>query len=389
MKTKTYDVVVVGGGPAGATAAYNLAKYGLHVALLEKEQIPRYKPCGGVVAPRVDSILDFSIEPIIERKVTDVKITVRLQNPFVTQSPYPFEYLVMRDKFDAFLSDKACQAGADVYSSSPLHNLSQSSDGYLLTTPTRLIKARYLIVADGANSVTRKLLEVPAFRRLSIAVEREIHGDSQLLHNWDMTIALDFGYLSSGFAWIFPKANNFSIGAGGPVSVAKELKTYVDRVTEHYSNDIGDTTPYIVSGHYLPIRTRGEKIFCDRSLFVGDAAGLIEPMAGEGIYYAIRSAQIAAETIADSIKKSREHLNEYERRIDEEIQPEIQVAKSLLYLLDLAPGYWVPRLMKPDAAFWKFFYRVFTGQKKYQDAPKKFGIFGRLFFALLDKWLAN
>lgn len=387
MESNAFDVVVVGGGPAGASAAYNLAKSGMNVALLEKEKLPRYKSCGGVVATHVDKILDFSIEPVIERKISKILITVNLKKPFVTQSPSPFIYLVMRDKFDNFLVEKAKSVGVNIFQESPLINLQETTDGYLLTTDSQSFQAKYLIGADGANGVTRMLLGLSRIQNRSVAVEREIYATKNALEKWDDMIALDFGYLSSGYAWVFPKEKNFSIGTGGPLRVSKELIKYYDDALSYYKDRVENTESFCSTGHQLPIRSKGETIQIGRTLFVGDAAGMIEPMAGEGIYYAIRSGQIAAETIINSAKNGDENLINYQTTIDREIQPELQVAKSLLYLLDLAPNIWVPILMKPKHIFWKFFYRVFTGEKDYQDLPKKFSFVGKIFFNWLDKKL--
>ncbi|MBN2543281.1 geranylgeranyl reductase family protein [bacterium] len=387
MNRFSYDTVVIGAGPAGAIASYYLAKSGLHAALIEKEDIPRYKPCGGVVGTRVEKILDFSIEPVIERKITKAKITVNLKDQFLTQSLYPFVYLVMRDKFDAFLVNKACEAGVELFTNEPLQRLEKSDERYTLITPGQKFETKYIVAADGANGPTRKLLNLNPFKRLSVAFEREIHGDNPKLKGWENTIAMDYGHLSSGYAWVFPKAEIFSIGAGGPRSLAKELKPYCDKFIDCYMNEIGDGTPFRTTCHFLPIRTKGERIVHGNVLFVGDAAGLIDPMAGEGIYYAMRSGQLAAESIINCLKNSNISVTEYEKKVDSEIQPDLQIAKSLLFMQNLSPRFWIPRYMKSDSYFWKFFYKVFTGESEYKNFPRKFGVFGRMFFALLDKIL--
>ncbi len=364
-------------------AAYELAKKSLKVALLEKARLPRYKACGGVVAPRVERILDFSIEPTIERRITKMMITVKLGSPFISQAPHPFAYLVMREKFDNYLVEVASRAGAEVYEQSPLTGLIDAQSSYLLTTPTREFRAKYIIGADGANSVTRKLVGAPRFQRLAVAIEREIQSSPELLEKWSDTIAVDFGQLASGYAWVFPKAANFSVGAGGPKSVAKQLESCYRATVNHYQDQIGNARPYVEAGHHLPIRVPNERLVYGRTLLVGDAAGLIEPMAGEGIYYAMRSAQIAAETILQAIRFDDGYLPGYQKKIDQEIQPELQVAKSLLLLLDKSPQFWVPRLLKQSHPFWQYFYRVFTGEQNYQDLPGKFGLLGQLIFSVL------
>jgi len=378
-----FDVVVVGGGPSGAFAAYELAKKSLKVALIEKEQLPRYKACGGVVAPHIEKIIDFSITPAIERRISKMRVTVNLNAPFISESPRPFAYMVMRDTFDNYLVEIAQKAGVQIYQKSPLSGLEETQNGYIITIPQGEIGTRYVIGADGANSTTRKFVGAPRFKRLSVAIEREIQSTPEYLEKWQDTIALDFGYMRSGYAWVFPKAKNFSVGVVGPKSIAKQFNPYYDATVNYYKDEIGNAKPYITAGHHLPIRIPNERIVFGKTLLIGDAAGLIEPMAGEGIYYAMKSGQLAAETIFEATKSGNNQLLAYQKKIDLEIQPELQVAKSLLYLLNLAPRFWVPRLLKQSHSFWKYFYRIFTGEKEYQDLPKKIGPLGQIFFSLL------
>jgi flavin-dependent dehydrogenase len=216
-----------------------------------------------------------------------------------------------------------------------------------------------------------------------VAIEREIQGAPEILEEWKDTASLDLGHLASGYAWVFPKATNFSVGVGGPRSVAKQFRAYYDDVVAYYRSEIGANRPYIEAGHHLPVRVPDERIVYGRTLLIGDAAGLIEPLAGEGIYYAMRSGQISAETIWETMR-GQAQLATYQRKIDQEIQPELQGAKALLFLLDLAPHFWVPLLLRQSSPFWKYFYRLFTGEKSYQDLPRMFGPPGQWLFSRLD-----
>src|SRR5262249_53957933 len=118
-----------------------------------------------------------------------------------------------------------------------------------------------------------------------------------------------------------------------------------------------------------------------RALLVGDAAGLIDPTVGEGIYYAMHSGQLAAETILEAIPLGDDQLVTYQRKVDQLIQPELQVSKALLYILDWAPHFWIPFLMKQSSSFWKYFCRIYTGEKSFQDLPKKLWPFGGLLYS--------
>ncbi len=365
IDTNTYDVLVVGGGPAGAIAAYELAKSKVSVALIEKEKLPRYKACGGIVTPRVDRIIDFSLEPVIERHISKMLITVKQSSPFVREYPRTIVYTMMRDTFDNFLVQKAREAGAIVFDGSPLTALEALEDGYRVKTPTGEFVTKYVIAADGANSITRRLVGAPKHQRLSVAIEREILDTENRLDEWNSILALDFGHMKSGYGWVFPKANNFSVGVGAPKSLARELRPYYDSFVDHYAGEIGNTEPYISEGHHLPIRVHNEKIVYGRTVFVGDVAGLIDPMTGEGIYFAMRSGQFAAQVIEEALRIKSNDLRKYEELVDREIQSELQVAKILLKILDTAPGFWVPLLLKRSNMFWNYFCRVLIGEKTY------------------------
>ena len=110
-----YDVVIVGAGPAGSTAARLCANKGLKTLLIEKERVPRYKPCGGCLSPRVLRELDVDIGGVIENTVSEAKFTFQLKDPFSIVSQNPVGYLVMRDSFDHLLCRKAQEGGADLY----------------------------------------------------------------------------------------------------------------------------------------------------------------------------------------------------------------------------------------------------------------------------------
>ncbi|MBI5096565.1 MAG: FAD-dependent oxidoreductase [Nitrospirae bacterium] len=99
----TYDVIVVGGGPAGATVAYELATSGINVLILEKERFPRYKPCGGGLSLKIDRVLKFSIKEVIETTVMGVHFSCQGKNGRSILSDRPVAYMVMRDKFDSLL----------------------------------------------------------------------------------------------------------------------------------------------------------------------------------------------------------------------------------------------------------------------------------------------
>ncbi|MEK7268103.1 MAG: FAD-dependent monooxygenase, partial [Nitrospirota bacterium] len=112
---KSYDVLVVGMGPAGATAAYELSRAGMSVLALEKQMHPRYKVCGGGLSVRIDQILESDFKAVVEHTVYGIQFTYGGEEPFLIESPRPIAYMVMRDRFDHLLVEKARRAGAEVH----------------------------------------------------------------------------------------------------------------------------------------------------------------------------------------------------------------------------------------------------------------------------------
>ncbi len=371
--SEAYDAVVVGGGPAGAIAAYELAKRAFRVALVEKAKLPRYKTCAGAVAPHVAKLLDFPLDPVIERKIDKMRITVNGKRPFVREAERPFAFMVMRDRFDAYLLEQAARAGVAVHEQSPLTGLERTPDGYVARTPQRELATRYLVGADGANGATRRLVGAPRFRRLAVAVEWEIAASRESLEEWRDTVAIDVGTLASGYGWVFPKAANFSVGVMVPRPLAKQLRGYCNATRARYRAAIGGAEPHIALGHHLPIRVPDERIVFGRTLLVGDAAGLIDAAVGEGIYYAMQSGQLAAEAIAGAVETGDGALATYQRRVDEVIQPELQASKAFLYLIDLAPRLSVPFLLRPWRSFWRYFFGIFSGERRFREVPDRLG----------------
>lgn len=328
--TFEWDAIVVGAGPGGSSAAYGLANSGLRVLVLEKEKIPRYKPCGGGLTAKVQSALAFDFSPTIENTVREVSLAYGAERTRMNTSE---AWCVMRDKFDALLAERAVQAGAELRDAQPVSKVVFDDERVSVTTRTGTERGKLVIGADGVNGIVRRSAAFPVHRRMGVALEAEMDAPNTALEEWRGALHLDFGAIPWGYAWIFPKAEHLSVGIGDLIrpghrtDLRAELARYIES-----EPSLRGTKARFVRGHRVPLGGQFEGYHAPRVLLVGDAAGLVDPFTAEGIYYAIRSGQIAAEEVVKLLQTSDDErtlatgLSSYTRRINAEINSDFRYA---------------------------------------------------------------
>lgn len=293
------DLVVMGGGPAGAAAARRAAARGLSVLVVDKARFPRDKLCGGLLSGRtadqIARVYGAALEDgaLFQRRHSfQFSWKGRVFSEAASDIPL---HLTMRRNFDAWMLDQARAAGAMVaegqraepgLSAQVLH----LDDG----TP---IAWRALIGADGVNSQVAKALFGESFQRdrIGFCLEAEVP-HAQSLRPPDAPILVDFGGIPWGYAWSFPKAQSVTLGLGAIESRAGDFKARMAALMAGHVRDPAAVTVkghFIPFGHFRPVPGRGPV------LLAGDAAGLVDPLTGEGIAYAIDSGARAADAVAD------------------------------------------------------------------------------------------
>jgi len=324
---QSYDVIVVGAGPAGATLAYELAKKGVEVLLLEKEKLPRYKCCAGGLTSKTVKLLDFDISEVVEDVVYKVSFTFNLGSPYLGQHSQPLIYTVMRDAFDFFLVQKAQKLGAAFMDGQKITRVQVSGDWVEISAADNTFRSRLVVGADGAYSVVARELGMGRSTEYLGGIGSEIVVPEAELAKWKSRVQIDLGCIPGGYAWVFPKRNHLSIGVGCQASKARDLHAHHQKFLNSLS--IGNYTITKSSSHLIPTCTKGRLVWQDKALLLGDAAGLADPLTGEGIYNAILSAQLAAPVIENSLAHGKVKLEDYQEAVDEKIMPELRTARVL------------------------------------------------------------
>jgi geranylgeranyl reductase family protein len=357
LHSRQYDAIVVGMGPAGASTAYDLGRMGLSVLAFDKQVHPRYKVCGGGLSARIERILPDDFQTVVEGSVCRVQFTYGGEDSFLMEFPQPVAYMVMRPRFDQWLVDKARQVGVEIREDESVITVQELEEGIEVTTGQGRYRGRIVIGADGAMSVVAQQCFPGRRLRAIPAVESEYHGETPHILQQTRTALISLRAAKKGYGWVFPKETGLSLGVGEFVKGTGPKKSFADFIgQEAFLAGLSIPCP---SGHPLPIANRqmhrnGHRwtgsLVRQRALLVGDAGHLVDPLLGEGIYYAIRSGQLAAASVADALRNSFCRLEGYERTVAAEFGPEFRVAArfgTLIYGVPRSCHWWMGRTF-PD-----------------------------------------
>ena len=351
-----YDVVIVGAGPAGSTLGYELAHRGVSVLILEKEKLPRSKTCAGGVTFRAHALLDFDISPVTQRLAYGMRISYRLGNSCIKRYRDPLVHLVMRRDFDQLLVKKAQEAGVTIIDGTRAQQLNIATDHIEAITNDESFHARIAVGADGAEGIVAPMTGLMKDAKKGLALEAEVSISQGKLDELDSLIEVDLGQIPGGYGWVFPKKNHISVGVTGPAQLSKMFKPYLERIIQQFE----EHTIIDFSGHVMPMRRRGSAIQRGRTLLVGDAAGLLHPLSGEGIFYAIKSAKLAAPVIADALKLDAVDLSGYQKAVDSELMPGLEIGRILLKIYAGCPRLCYNVINGSDR-FWSYGCRALLG----------------------------
>jgi geranylgeranyl reductase family protein len=349
---------------------------GIAVLLLEKRKLPRYKCCAGGVTLRARRLLDFDISEVVEDVVDELSIAHNLGSAHLGRHVGPLIYMVMRDRFDNLLARQARDAGAVVMDEQEVKQIQVSAEGVDVSTVDSAFCARILAGADGAYGVVARKLSMGRAADYAVAMEAELVVPDEEVARWRSRVGLDLGCLPGCHGWVFPKRRHLSVGAMCAASRASDLKRCYHKFLG--SLGIGDYTTTRVGGHLIPTCHRGALFYRDNALLLGDAAGLADPLTGEGIHNAILSARLAAPVIRSSLGSGRIELSEYQQAVEDRIVAELARARTLSRILGRLPHLAV-RMLDSDLRVWQAGFGLLRGELDYATIVKKLGGFRAVF----------
>ena len=341
-----YDVIVSGAGPAGSSAALGCARAGLQTLLLEKNPLPRRKCCAGGVLGRALGRAGLEIpDEIIERKINGFTV---VRNDFRLEVPFdrPAGITVNRRAFDAFLTRSAVNAGAELRDDTPVKKVNESQSYVEVITDEGMHRCRTFVIAEGAASRSaRQVLGpyVPNGLALGLASEIKLDsspGDSIEIHLMETPVPkLRWGATFPLNGWFFPLKHGANIGVVGRGTSADLLKERVRGIAACAFEAMGGNMEDLhICSAPLPMVPR--KIVCSgRCLAVGDSAGFVNQITGEGMSYAIESGHLAAKAVeqALSIGDIRK-LGLYQRWCEDRIIPDLRATILISPLLHWLVG---------------------------------------------------
>jgi geranylgeranyl reductase family protein len=353
----TWDVAVVGAGPAGLSAAYAAALAGARTLVLEKVAHPRYKTCGGGLTGASLTAVDDRIEVPAHDRVTRATFTNDGRRPFTRRHDAPLVTMVRREEFDDRLRLAAERAGAEIRQRAAVRAVEQDPDGVRLRLADgSTVRARVAVGADGSAGVTARHVGVE-FAQVDLGLEVELPVPPPVREQWRGRLLIDWGPIPGSYAWVFPKGDRLTVGVIAARGHGEQTRRYLRRFVERLG--LAGIEPTHDSGHLTRCRADSSPLRRGRVLVAGDAAGLVEPWTREGISFALRSGLLAGAAAATG------DLDGYVAGVKEHIEPAMRAGRRLLAAFSRRPGAFHALLATPPG--WRAFAAFCQGRLSFDQ----------------------
>ncbi len=290
-------------------------------------------------------------------------------------------FTVSRDRFDHFLLQRAEGSGATVLEGVSVETLTESSQYVEVGTTKGSFEARFVIGADGSHSMVARCIDVEN-RDGFVGIETELLVSEKDLAKWKSLVLVDIGWTPKGYAWVFPKRGSLSVGIGCQVSHAKHLRRAYERFLDSLELESCQTTKSW--GGFIPTCTARPRVVQGRIALLGDAAGLADPLTGEGIGNAVLSAHLASTAVCNALSHGVERLNDYQLAVEQTIVPDIEAAKFFARIIFTMPRKLL-EVARFDGRIWNAACSVVRGETSYSSIKGRVGGVGGLYSILRGK----
>lgn len=342
-----WDVIVVGAGPAGASAAYAAAVAGRRVLLLEKAELPRYKTCGGGIIGFSRDSLPPGFELPLKDRIHAVTFSLDGKFSRTRRSRRMLFGLINRPEFDAGLVEEAQKAGAELRTGVSVVRVEQHGPVVpdrrtvaVVLAGGETVLARAVVGADGSAGRIGAHVGVK-LDQVDLGLEAEIPVPATVAEDWAGRVLIDWGPMPGSYGWVFPKGDTLTVGVisarGDGAGTKRYLEDFIARL------GLAGFEPSVSSGHLTRCRSDDSPLSRGRVVVCGDAAGLLEPWTREGISFALRSGRLAGEWAVriaeahDAVDARRQALN-YAFAIKAGLGVEMGVGRRMLKLFERRPG---------------------------------------------------
>lgn len=315
------DVIICGAGPAGSSLAYFLSRKGFDVLLLDKAKFPRPKPCAGAFQISLGDFFPFSLEQVTEDEATGFYFAKNGRH-FNIEMGIPIAYTVDRLKFDDFLLQKAISSGAKFIDDCRVLRV---EEGVVYSTPGSF-RSRIIVGAEGVGSMVRRYGRYRRFKSMMKTISADVPV------RFEKKLGFDFSYTKGGYTWIFPKGDITHIGFGTQPGAIKNEEIILHKILKDYNFP----EPENIYKWTYPLFSSPELLTWKNTLLIGDAASLVNPATGGGIYNAVQSAYLASKAINMNLREGRP-LKLYQDMIKKHMYPMFYSAKIFDFILQKNP----------------------------------------------------
>jgi geranylgeranyl reductase family protein len=327
---KRFDVLVVGAGPAGSATAYHLAAAGHSVLVADKATFPRDKPCGGGLTTRALLRCPVDPSPVVEEVVDTVELRFRYCEAVERRARAPVIWMTQRRRLDAFLLEAARDAGADVREGARV----EIRDGIRIDGES--VRADVVVGADGANGTTARAVGLAPGITYGVALEGNVAYGRISRDRYRGRALVELADIPGGYGWVFPKGDHVNVGVGTWEAYGSRIREFLGETCAAHGLEVQDLEN--LRGHRLPLRRPEAPVAGERALLVGDAAGLIDPVSGDGMYECFVSATLASAAIGDLLDGRASSLEPFTAAVDAALGPLHRASWTLKRALDRWPG---------------------------------------------------